>query len=335
MVTKIFLVGGSGKIGQEVFKLIKFQTTSVENVDIVLYSPNNRDKLVGRSIDIDDAFALMDMPSKNVNFIFSDKYSDMAGSDIIINCSGIWPTEEQYKELAEKGIDDRHAQSFANAMIIEKTCKNVRAYCSAEQTKFIMVTNQVDCMTEYARELLPGFEVYGIGCTLDTIRFRNILKHKLLDTDYDLSKLNEIYMIARHNGTMMPYPERLLEEIPEEALQSAIEETKGLGLKITTLSKDIHEKVQNTGAFTSPAVMICRMIEALTGGRKFTTPLVRKVLKNELCAEETETYAQMLCEVIQNTITPVEMVLTEKEKILLKNNINTFNEEYKNFKSKL
>lgn len=148
-----------------------------------------------------------------------------------------------------------------NAKIIKSIVKEVAKH--APDCKLMLVTNPVDVMTYIAYEE-SGFErnrVFGMGNTLDTLRFRSYIAMELNVSREDVRAL----VIGEHGDSMVPLVEYTsVSGIPITHLLKEKQIEKIVKSTITSGSDVIKLKGSTTYA---PAAVIAIMADAILRGR--------------------------------------------------------------------
>lgn len=228
---------GSGKVGSTTaFCLAQRGLCDIKLIDIKEKLPQ------GEALDILHSMTAVDVSG-------SQDFSDIEGSDIIINTAGFPRTIGMDRsDLLKKNAEV--TQSVANK-IASATNKGI----------IIQVSNPVDVMTYLMREItkFPKNRVMGMGSLLDCQRFAYYLSKKL---DTKPSKLNAL-VIGEHGKTMTP------------VFSSSYYDGSGATVDGILGEKDkeeITEQIRSSGSNIidlkgsssfSPASSIIRMVEAI------------------------------------------------------------------------
>lgn len=205
----------------------------------------------GKALDLEDARPLL---KYNYNIKGSDDIRLVKGSDIVVVTAG----------LARKPGMSREELIARNSQILKDVCLNIRELAS--DAIVVIVTNPLDIMTLYALKI-TGFKprkLFGMGISLDTARFANLIAQDLglLCTDI------EALVIGAHGEAMMPLPSftkvkgvALDEFMDENKIKSLVERTVGRGAEI----------VANLGtgsAFFAPSAAIAAIVKAIVKDEK-------------------------------------------------------------------
>lgn len=205
----------------------------------------------GKALDLEDARPLL---KYNYNIKGSDDIRLVKGSDIVVVTAG----------LARKPGMSREELIARNAQILKDVSSNIRELAS--DAIVVIVTNPLDIMTLYALKI-TGFKprkLFGMGISLDTARFANLIAQDLglLCTDI------EALVIGAHGEAMMPLPSftkvkgvALDEFMDENKIKSLVDRTIGRGAEI----------VANLGtgsAFFAPSAAIAAIVKAIVKDEK-------------------------------------------------------------------
>jgi len=205
----------------------------------------------GKALDLEDARPIL---KYNYNIKGSDDIRQIKGSDIIVVTAG----------LARKPGMSREELLAKNAQILKDVCLNVKELAS--DAIVIIVTNPLDIMTLYALKT-TGFKprkLFGMGISLDTARFANLVAQELglLCTDV------EALVIGAHGETMMPLPG--FTKVKGVALDEFMDEDKIKSLVARTIGRGA-EIVANLGtgsAFFAPSAAIAAIVKAIVKDEK-------------------------------------------------------------------
>jgi malate dehydrogenase len=234
---------GAGKIGSAAaFNILRYRVSDVVLVDVV----ENLAK--GEALDMMQVAPAIEFDGK---IIGTKDFGEMEGSDIVIITAG------QARKTGMARIDLMNK----NAKIVKSIVKEVVKH--APDCKLMLVTNPVDVMTYIAYEE-SGFErnrVFGMGNTLDTLRFRSYIAMELNVSREDVRAL----VIGEHGDSMVPLIEYAsVSGIPITYLLKEEQIEKIVRSTITSGSDVIKLKGSTTYA---PAAVIAIMADAILRGR--------------------------------------------------------------------
>lgn len=336
MCMKIAIIGASGKVGTETTRLLAEQNVFEDAVDIVLYAPNNCKKIIGQIEDLEESLLIRNKSfSQKVAFDVSNDIRLINNSDMVIVCAGLFatPEEKRYYQLVDSS--GRNIQSLKNCTLVDSICYSIKE--NSPKSCVIMVTNQSDIMSSRARKLLPNQKIFGLGCYLDTLRFKKLFIEEAKKNDVRLS-FNEVQatILGFHNENMFLEERSFsvsnsINEI-EKLKTLALQRTIIRGKEISDLQKDLHIPTLNSGSSRLPAAAIFNIIEAFTQRKKeLEIPLNRLVYKEELKCDDVMdgTSAQMPCIIKQGVIEDIKTELSPKNLEQLRTGIIKFEQEFK------
>jgi len=330
---KISILGAAGKVGSEITRLLAEQTSFGSKVDVVLYTPNNMQKISGQLQDLQESLLMLGkLFSNHVSFYPTNNLADIKGSNLIIITAGLFASKEEKEAYQLLDPSGRNIQSLKNTPLIANLCYEIKKI--APKNSVLMVTNQPDTMSELARSVLGKQKVYGLGCYLDTLRFKKIfadLAH-LSPSDFEATILGFHSKNLFLNDATFKTRKKIknLEEIKQKALKRTILR----GKEISDMQKDVHHMEINSGASKLPAACIFNIIEAYTQKNSaLTIPLNRLLEKSEkkLIKEDSPIGVQLPCEVSYKKITAVPANLNEEDVNLLRENLSSFITELNSF----
>ncbi|MCG2714064.1 MAG: malate dehydrogenase [Candidatus Omnitrophica bacterium] len=210
----------------------------------------------GKALDLEDARAIL---KYNYNIKGSDDIRQIRDSDIIVITAG----------LARKPGMSREELLSKNAQILKEVCLNIKEL--AKQAIVIVVTNPLDIMTFYALKI-TGFKpekVFGMGISLDTARFANLIAKELAIPVTDVEAL----VIGAHGEAMLPLPR--FTKIKGVLLDEFIDEKKEELLVSRTINRgaEIVESLGSGSAFFAPSAAISAIVRAIVKDEKRTIGL--------------------------------------------------------------
>lgn len=277
--------------------------------EVFMYSPHNAKRVEGALEDLNDT-AFMRGFSSGWKFRVTDDVEDLKDADFAFFCAGKFPKPHEYDEAAKKGIDDRLLQAVQNISIMESFCDQVLK--SAPNVKIFVITNPVDLMSDIAREKLPSNEVYGLGCYLDTCRFKRELHSmpEVIAAQADPAK-TKAWIVGHHTGTMflnragffIDNAEKIKEI--EAVIAKALDKTRKRGLEITKLNEGASDKRLNNGAYFAPSVMLAKVMTSCCSDEELVLPLNRPLVREDKLPF-TGT-AQLLASVKNGKVTPLSL----------------------------
>ncbi|MBU4252435.1 MAG: malate dehydrogenase [Candidatus Omnitrophica bacterium] len=211
---------------------------------------------LGKALDLEDARPLL---KSNYSIKGSDDITQIKDSNIIVVTAG----------LARKPGMTREELITKNAQILKDVCLKIKEL--APDAVVIIVTNPLDIMTLFALKITgfkPG-KLFGMGISLDTARFINLISQELHLPATDIEAL----VIGAHGEGMLPLPRfakvkgvSLDEFISDDKIESLINRTINRGAQI----------VANLGtgsAFFAPSAAIASIVKTIVKDEKRTIGL--------------------------------------------------------------
>jgi malate dehydrogenase len=207
----------------------------------------------GKTLDIQDAQWLL---SKDYALQGSHDIHDSDNSDIIIITAG----------LARKPGMTREELLQKNTEIISGIAKHIKQ--SSPQAMVLVVTNPLDIMT-YAVLQVTGFppaRVFGMGISLDTSRFANLISQEIGVSIEDVSPC----VIGTHGEGMLPIPRLSL--VKGVALEELLDEQRLKTLTSRTIKRgaEIVGHLGTGSAYFAPSQAIASLVKAIVKDEKRT-----------------------------------------------------------------
>lgn len=218
-------------------------------------------------LDIFEGFAkgkALDM-SQNSNVLNYDgtitgtsKYSDIAGSDVVVVTSG----------FPRKPGMTREDLISKNAEIVTQVGEGIREH--APESTIIMVTNPLDLMTYHMQKVtgFPTNRVIGQAGVLDSARMAHFIALELDCAEEDVSPM----VLGGHGDTMVPLPRYttvggipITQLMSEDRIREISERTAGGGGEIVKL-------LERGSAFYAPGSAAAIMAEAVINDRRRVIP---------------------------------------------------------------
>jgi len=237
---------GAGNVGSlTAMRIAQDGLGEVLLIDVV------KGKAHGKALDLEDARPLLRC---NYNITGSDDIVGLKDSDIVVVTAG----------LARKPGMSREELLAKNAQILKGVCLNIKEL--AQKAIVIIVTNPLDIMTFYALKITgfkPG-KLFGMGVSLDTARFVNLIAQELNLPAADIEAL----VIGAHGEGMLPLPGlakvkgvALDEFISEDKIGSLVSRTVGRGAEIVT-------NLGTGSAFFAPSAAIAAIVKTIVQDEK-------------------------------------------------------------------
>jgi len=328
------LIYGAGQLGVHAMSYI-LNNRSKGKAEVIMYSPHNYKRVEGAIEDLKDACAISGYVS-NWKFKATDNVSDFKDCSIAFFCAGASFTCQEYENAQKQGIDDRMFQATKNIEILKEFCGMVKKYCP--QAKIFIVTNPVDMMTEFARKELLNDNIYGLGCYLDSARFRRELFEELANNNYNIDFTTlQAWVLGHHCATMFLCSKSLLfdgieniENIKlKQMILNALDRTRKRGLTITNINASAKTKKLNNGAYFAPAVMIADVMLSFVNNETLILPVNRKIYDDDMVGL-SDFQAQMLVKIENGNIFPVFIPFSDEDIKSLEISVQTYQINKKN-----
>ena len=212
---------GSGRVGTAaavIMGILKIDT-KILLIDVVKGLPQ------GEALDMNHMSSILGL---DVEYVGSNEYKDMEGSDLVIVTAG----------LPRKPGMTREQLLEANAKIVSEIGREIRKY--APESVVILTTNPLDAMT-YVMWKATGFpreRVIGFSGVLDAGRLAYYASKKLGVSPASILPI----VLGQHGESMFPVPSKsfihgvpLSRLLTEDQLKEVVEETVKAGARITEL----------------------------------------------------------------------------------------------------
>lgn len=208
----------------------------------------------GRAMDINHALPLKGSDS---HVTACARLEDAGPADIVVITAG----------LARKTGMTRLDLLRRNAGVVGSLAPRLASLCP--DARVLLVTNPVDVLTWHFRQLCPGMEVFGLGCSLDMVRFRFLIARAAGVSADSVSATvigtHDDYMIplARHASIGGVPAERL---IGEDRMDEIVSATRTAGSAIVELMKE------HSGHYAA-AETIARIVQSMAQDRGVVFPV--------------------------------------------------------------
>jgi len=242
---KISIIGAGNVGGLTAMRLVEAGFGDVVLVDIT------EGLAQGKAFDLEDAGSILKF---SYHIQGTDDIENTKNSDIIIITAG----------LARKPGMTREDLLNKNAQILKDVCLKIKKI--SPQSIVIVVTNPLDLMTYLALKI-TGFKshkVFGMGISLDTARFANLISRELNIPNTDI----EACVIGSHGEGMLPLPRfttvkdmKLNELLEAEKIEALIKKTLERGQEIVSL-------LGNGSAYFAPSQAILSIVRAIVKDEK-------------------------------------------------------------------
>jgi len=246
---KISIIGAGNVGALTAMRLAQSGLSNIVLIDIA------KGMAIGKTLDMEDAQGLL---KSNYAITASDDISLIRDSNIVIITAG----------LARKPGMTREELLIKNSQILKNLSLNIKEF--APKSIVIVVTNPLDLMT-YLVLKITGFKankVIGMGVSLDTSRFANIISKELNIKVTDVKAL----VIGSHGEAMLPLPRHSY--IKETNLKELLESSKLEYLLKRTINRgaEIVANLGNGSAFFAPSAAISEIVNAIFKNEKSIIP---------------------------------------------------------------
>lgn len=242
---KISIIGAGSVGSTAALRLAQEGVGNIILVDVV------KGLAQGKAYDLEDARALTKL---NYQIQGTDDITAIKDSDIIVITAG----------LARKPGMAREELLQKNSLILKDICQNIKK--SAPDSILIVVTNPLDLMTNFVLKI-TGFKpnkVLGMGISLDSARFANIISKELNIPVTDI----EATVIGSHGEAMIPLPRftsikgvTLDEFVDDKKLEILVGKTINRGAEIVGL-------LGSASAYFAPSAAIAAIVKVIAKDEK-------------------------------------------------------------------
>ncbi|MCK5152958.1 MAG: malate dehydrogenase [Spirochaetales bacterium] len=243
MIPKIFIIG-AGNVGSSSAAAIVLKSLGrVFLYDIV------KDLAIGKALDINQATPYLNSDSQVTG---CNDIKEMTDSDIIVITAGA-PRRTGMK---------RKDLLIENIPIFNKIGKNIMKY--SKNAKVIVVSNPVDALSWYLHTYFTGMEVLGLGCSLDSLRF----KYFLAKSASVSVEVTQGIVIGTHSNKMVPLTEHAniggiiaSQLIPNSDMLEVVYNTINAGNIIV-------KKMKQTGSYYAASFVIAKIVESIVKDKR-------------------------------------------------------------------
>ncbi len=247
---KVAIIGAGNVGGTTAMRIAEHSLANVVLIDVV------ENVAKAKACDVEDSRYSLKHDSRIEG---TSDITQISGSDIIIITAGFPRTPGMKREeLIAK-----------NAEIMTGVCENIVRF--SKGAIVIVVSNPLDVMTylAYKKTGLAREKVFGMGSSLDSARFANLIAKKLLIN----TEFVEALVIGSHGETMIPMPRltkvrrRALTEIMNESdVADLVNRTRQRGAEIVGL-------YGKGSAYIGPSAAIYEIVEAIILNLKKEIPV--------------------------------------------------------------
>ena len=250
MATKITIIG-AGSVGSTIAFMMAVKGIASEIVIIDI----NEKKALGEAMDIRQGTPFC-QPCK----IYAGRYSDAAGSDIVVITSGIGRKPGQSRlDLAQTNVN-----------IMKSIASEISVV--APNAMYVIVSNPVDVLTYVFNKVtnVPESHIIGTGTLLDTARLRSRL------ADYvNVSQKNvHAYVLGEHgDSSFVPWSSARVCNVPLEKFKESVTNPDAIPAELNYEEIENYMRtsggkiIQRKGAtFYAIAVSVCDIVKTLLNG---------------------------------------------------------------------
>lgn len=212
------------------------------------------DLAVGKAMDINQASPFFRSDSRVVG---ADDPQTMADSDVVVVTAGA-PRREG---MTRQDLLDE------NRAVLEDLAVRIARHCPS--AKVLVVTNPVDLLTWGVHRACPKLNVFGLGCSLDTLRLRFFLAEA---ADVSVDAVNAM-VIGMHSDLMVPLVGHATiggvaagQLLSPEAIAQVVTRTREAGTRIV-------RRLKTRGSFYAAAWTIAEIVEAVVRHKRGVFPL--------------------------------------------------------------
>ena len=248
MVPKIFIIG-AGNVGSAIAAALVSK-----KIGLIYLNDIIEDLAIGKAMDINQATPFLNSDSRVIG---CNTLNELRGSEIVIITAGA---------PRRKGMK-RADLLNENLSIIDKIGK---AIIEINPTAIvILITNPTEALTFFLKRKWPAMNIFGLGCTLDTVRFRFFLSEAAGLSIDSASGL----VIGAHNDTMIPLIRHATiggilatSILEEEDIQGIIQQTINAGTNI------VH-RLKERGSFYAASYVVAQVVESIVFNKLEIFPL--------------------------------------------------------------
>jgi malate dehydrogenase len=238
MIQKIFIIG-AGNVGSSSAAAIVLKSLG----NVFLYD-HVKDLAIGKALDINQATPYLNSDSQVTG---CNDIEEMRGSDIVVITAG----------APRRAGMERKDLLNENVPIFNEIGKSIMELC--RNAKVLVVSNPVDILSWYLHTQFPGIEVMGMGCSLDSLRFKYFLA-KSANVSVEVT---QGIVIGTHSDKMIPLTEHAniggilaSQLISDKDMMDVIHNTVNAGNIIV-------KKMKQRGSYYAASFVIAKIIESI------------------------------------------------------------------------
>lgn len=208
----------------------------------------------GRAMDINQASPFLHTDCRVTG---SDRVEVLADADVVVITAGI----------ARQAGMTRLDLLRQNIEVAEGLSRLIMSHCP--QARVLVVTNPVDVLSWYLKHTQPRMNVFGLGCSLDTLRFRYFIADA---AGVSVDSVQGM-VIGTHNDDMIPLVNHavvngipLADLVSGKTMDAIRESTRKAGTLIVQMLK-------HHSGFYAASRVVSQVVESLVFDRREVFPL--------------------------------------------------------------
>jgi len=243
------LIIGAGAVGSfSAAVMARKQLGTIYLYDII------GDLSIGKALDINQASPYL---YTDTRVIGCNRFEEVPGADVVVITAG----HARHAGMTRLDLLNK------NLAVAEELGNTIMA--RFPKAKVLIVTNPVDVLAWFLKTRWPDMNVFGLGCSLDTMRFRYFIAEEV-GGSVDCSRG---MVIGTHNDDMIPLvnhatvggvPMRHL--LGQGAIEKIISRTRSAGTTIT-------QKLKEHSGYYAAAHVVTQIVESVVFNRLGTFPL--------------------------------------------------------------
>ncbi len=209
---------------------------------------------VGKAMDINHARAFFHSDSLVTG---CSTPRDLAGSDVVVVSAGA-PRHEGMRRKDLLG---------ENLQVLIAAGGNIMKYCPGAIV--LVVTNPAEALTWLVRDRWPEMRVFGLGCSLDTVRFRFFLSEA---AEVSIDSVSGI-VIGSHSDAMVPLVRHATiggagvdHVLDSDQIARVVRDTRQAGA-------DIVSNLRTRGSFYAASQCVAEIVESFVHDTRAVFPL--------------------------------------------------------------
>jgi malate dehydrogenase len=247
-IPKILIIGAGSVGGFSAAVMARKQLGMIYLYDIV------EDLSIGKAMDINQASPYL---YTDTRVIGCNSFDEVPGADVVVITAGHARHAGMTRlDLLKKNLDV--AASLGDKIM-----------SAFPQAKVLVVTNPVDVLAWYLKNTWPEMNVFGLGCSLDTMRFRYFIAEEV-GGSVDCARG---IVIGTHNEDMIPLvnhatvggvPIRHL--LSDDSIKKIVQRTRWAGTTIT-------QRLKEHSGYYAAAHVVTQIVESMVFNRLGIFPL--------------------------------------------------------------